>query len=75
MTKFTVRLVGEDSPRAFETPGENDTVSALAKSLGESGYLFGKMKTSDRVPEPQEVAILASQVKWITLAPTRERMS
>jgi hypothetical protein len=72
MTKFSIRLVGEDSPRAFEAAGENETVETLARHLLETGYMLGRMKTSDRVPEPEEVAILAGQVKWITLAPVRQ---
>jgi len=71
MTKFTVRLVGEDSPRALETPGEDETIADLAQELVAKGFLLGRMKTSERLPEPQDVAILLSQVKWITPAPTR----
>lgn len=70
MTKFAIRLVGEDSARVIETAGENETVNGLAKHLLMTGYMLGKMKTSERVPEPQEVAILASQVKWITATAT-----
>jgi hypothetical protein len=68
-----VRLVGEDSARTFETANENDTVTGLADEAAAKGYLLGKMKTSERVPEPQEVAILLSQLKWIAPAPTRDR--
>ena len=67
MTKLSVRLIGEDSSRILETAGENETVNGLAKQLASTGYLLGKMKASERVPEPQEVAILASQVKWIAI--------
>ena len=74
MTKFVVRLVGEDSARTFETPGESETIEGAAQQLVDRGYLLGKMKTSERAPEPQEVAILASQVKWITHAPARQAM-
>jgi hypothetical protein len=72
VTKFSIRLVGEDSARAFETPGEGETIDSLARHLIETGYMLGKMKTSERVPEPEDVAILAAQVKWITLAPVRQ---
>jgi hypothetical protein len=71
MAKFVVRLVGEDSPRTIETPGDDDTVAVVAKQVVRDGYLSGKMKTSERVPEPQEVAIFLSQLKWITPAPAR----
>ena len=74
MTKFVVRLVGEDSARSLETAGENETIEAASQQLVERGYLMGKMKTSERMPEAQEVAILASQVKWITFAPARQAM-
>ena len=73
MTRFAVRLVGEDSARVFETEGDNETVEGLAKHLLQTGYILGKMKTSERVPEPEQVAIPAAQVKWIALAPTRQR--
>ena len=73
MTKISVRLIGEDSSRVLETAGENDTVNALAQHLTATGYLLGKMKTSERTPEPQDVAILASQVKWIAIIPAPER--
>jgi len=73
MTRFAVRLVGEDSARVFETQGENETVEDLAKHLLETGYMLGKMKTSERVPEPEQVAIPAAQVKWISLGQTRQR--
>ena len=72
MTRFAVRLVGEDSARVFETEGENESVEGLAKHLLGTGYMLGKMKTSERVPEPELVAIPAPQVKWISLAPTME---
>jgi hypothetical protein len=72
VTKFAIRLVGEDSARAFETPGDGETVGGLARHLVEVGYMLGKMKTSERVPEPEEVAILAAQIKWIALAPVRQ---
>jgi hypothetical protein len=42
---------------------------AVVKRLVENGYLLGKMKTSERTPEPEEVAITASQVRWLALAP------
>jgi len=72
MAKFTLRLAGEDSSRVFETPNENETLDELAKHLIETGYLRGTMRTSDRVPEPEEAMILATQVKWITLGQTRK---
>ena len=74
MTKFVVRLVGEDSARTFETLGESETLAGAAEQLVDLGYLLGRMKTSERTPEPQEVAIIASQVKWITHAPARQAM-
>ena len=73
MTKYTLRLAGEDSSRVFETPDENETLDGLGKHLVETGYLRGTMRTSDRVPEPEEAMILASQVKWITLGLTRKQ--
>ena len=73
MTKFTLRLAGEDSSRVFETPNENETLDGLAKHLLDVGYLLGMMRTSDRVPEPEEAMIPAGQIKWITLAPTRQQ--
>ena len=73
MTKFTLRLAGEDSSRVFETAGENETLEGLAKRLADTGYLLGLMRTSERIPEPEEAAIPASQIKWITLAPTRQQ--
>ena len=57
----------------LETEGENETVESLAKHLLETGYMLGKMKTSERVPELEQIAIPAAQVKWIALAPTRQR--
>jgi hypothetical protein len=71
MPKFALRLVGEDSARVFETEDAGDTVENLARRLIETGYLLGKMKTTERLPEPQEVAVMASQVKWIAPAQTR----
>ena len=52
MTKFVVRLVGEDSARTFETPGESETIEGAAQQLVDRGYLLGKMKTraSARAP-------------------------
>ena len=73
MTKFTLRLAGEDSSRVFETANENETLDGLAKHLIDNGYLLGMMRTSDRVPEPEEAMILAAQVKWITLGLTRQQ--
>jgi hypothetical protein len=73
MTKFTLRLTGEDSSRVFETNNENDTLDGLAKHLIDNGYLLGMMRTSDRLPEPEEAMILATQVKWITLGMTRQQ--
>jgi hypothetical protein len=71
MPKFALRLVGEDSGRVFETEDANDTVENLAKRVIERGYLLGKMKTTERLPEPQEVALMATQIKWISPAQTR----
>lgn len=73
MTKFTLRLAGEDSSRVFETANENETLTGLARQLVDTGYLLGMMRTSDRVPEPEEALIPAGQVKWITVAPTRQQ--
>jgi hypothetical protein len=73
MAKLSVRLIGEDSSRVLETTGENETIDGLAQHLTATGYLLGKMKTSERIPEPQEVAILASQVKWISIIAAPER--
>jgi hypothetical protein len=65
MAKFTLRLVGEDSTRNFETSAENETVESLAQHLTKTGFMLGKMRTTERIPEPQDVAIFLSQVKWI----------
>lgn len=73
MTKYTLRLAGEDSSRAFETEGGDQTVESLAKQMVETGFLLGRIRTSERLPEPEEVAIPAAQVKWISLAPSRQR--
>jgi hypothetical protein len=71
MTKFSVRLLGEDSARIFETASEAN-VDGIAKQLVSAGYMLGRMKTSERIPEPQEVAVLAAQVKWISVIPGAE---
>lgn len=73
MTRFTLRLAGEDSSRVFETTDENETLKGLADHLTGTGYLLGMMRTSDRLPEPEEAVIPAAQIKWITLAPTRQQ--
>jgi hypothetical protein len=73
MAKVSVRLIGEDSSRVLETTAGNETIDGLARHLTETGYLLGKMKTSERMPEPQDVAILASQVKWISVIAAPER--
>jgi hypothetical protein len=71
MTKFAIRLAGEDSSRVFETE-EDETLNGLAKQFVEVGYVLGKMKTSERLPEPQDTVILASQVRWLALSATTE---
>jgi hypothetical protein len=42
MTRFAVRLVGEDSARMFETEGENEIVEDVAKHLLQTGYMLGR---------------------------------
>jgi hypothetical protein len=70
MTKFALRLAGEESSRVFESAAEADTLDGLAREMVETGYLLGKMKLSERVPEAQGVAIPASQIRWLALAAT-----